>query len=550
MVRPVRLAVLAQGGLAAGLVLLAGIAPRGQTAQPPLAPQQQAQPPQQPPQQPPRPPTFRTSLETVRVDATVVDNSGKPVTTLTADDFVLEEDGAVQRIDQFKLLELNGHPAEGDETSLAVTSRGHAATEVAREDIRVFVVFWDDYHIGLMSVPRLRDALKKFLRDGLGPTDMVAVMTQWTPASDIRFRRDHDDMSFDVDKLEGRRGNYIPRNGAEENHISAAKNIEMIRSQVSATALRAAIAHLGAIREGRKTILYFSQEFGLGRETSTAADSLIRAANDSNVAVYSVNPDGLRVERARFGMVSDIAQNTGGESLQTNSLDLAIARAVSQSSATYLLGYSPSPVKHDGKFHKISVRVKPRGLHVRARNGYWAPHPGAVKRAMDEAARVPPTSSPVMKAFGELAGLTKSALDDTPRVVRTILAPDPPLTALVVQAPVLWTVRRPAELQAVLSDAPPAPIDGREFSRLERLILRVEVTGTEAADATALARLVGKGGVKLTDLPLTRISPDLTHWRIDFPLTAVARGDYVIAIEASHGATRAFAYVPIRITGG
>ena len=542
MAHPVRLAALAQGKLAVLAVMLATVVLSGQQVQPP------PQPPQS--QQPQQPPTFRTSLETVRVDATVVDSNGKPIKTLTADDFALEEDGAPQRIDQFKLLELNGHPPEGDETSLAVTSRGHAATEVAREDVRVFVVFWDDYHISQLSVTRLRDALKKFLRDGLGPTDMVAVMTQWTPASDIRFRRDHDDMAMDVDKLEGRRGNYMPRNGAEENHMSAMKNIELVRSQVSATALRAAIAHLGAIREGRKAILYFSQEFGLGRETSSAAMALIQSANDANVAIYGVNPDGLRVERSRFGIISDVAHNTGGESLQTNSLDFAIARAVSQSSATYLLGYSPSPVRHDGKFHKISVRVKPRGLHVRARNGYWAPHPGAVKRAMEEASRVPSTSAPVMKAFGELAGLTKSALDDSPRIVRTILAPDPPLASLAVQAPAVWSVRRPADLLAVLGSAPPAPIEGREFSRVERLILRVEITGTDAADAVTVARLVGKGGNKLTDLPLTRISPDVNQWRIDLPLAVVARGDYVIAIEANHGAARAFAYVPIRITGG
>ena len=546
MARPVRLAALAQGRAALVAVLLAGTVLSGQQPPPPVT---QTPPPTQTPQ-PQQPPTFRTLLETVRVDATVVDNDGKLVKTLTADDFVLEEDGALQRIDQFKLLELNGQPAPGDETSLAVTSRGHALTEVAREDVRVFVVFWDDYHIAQLAAPRLKDALRKFLRHGLGPTDMVAVMTQWTPASDIRFRRDHTDMAIDVEKLEGRRGNYQPRNGAEENHLSAAKNVELIRAQVSASALRAAIAHLGAIREGRKTILYLSQEFGLGRDSTSAIMGIIQAANDANVAVYGVNPDGLQINRSRFGLVSDIANNTGGEALQSNSLDFAITRAVAQSSATYLLGYSPSPVRHDGKFHKISVRVKPRGMHVRARNGYWAPTPGAVKRALDAAASVPPTSAPVMKAFGELAGLTKSALDDSPRVVRTILAPEPRSEALAVLPPAVWSVRRPADLQAVLGGSPPSPIDGREFTRLERLILQIEITGTQAADAHTAARLVGQGGVKLIDLPLTRVTPEATRWRVDLPLTSVARGDYVIAVEATNGPTRAYAYVPFRITGG
>ena len=504
----------------------------------------------QEPQQPTRPPIFKTTLETVRVDATVIDNNGKPVTSLKVDDFTVEEDGTVQQIDQFRLLELNGHPAEGDEVSLSVASRAHALTEVAREDVRVFVVFWDDYHIAQLAATTLKDALKRFLRTSLGPTDMVAVMTQWTPASDLRFRRDHEDMAIDVDKLEPRRGIYIPRNVAEENHLKAMRGVEIVRSQVSASALRATIAHLGAIREGRKTLLYFSQEFGLGRDSNNEAMITIQAANDANVVLYSVNPDGLQINRGRFGMITDIARNTGGESLPTNSMDIAIRRAVSQASATYLLGYSPKPVRHDGKFHKIAVRVKPRGLHVRARNGYWAPHPGALKNAMDAAARVPPQTSPVMKAFGELSRLTPSPLDDSPRTVRTILAPEPASDALAVAAPLLWRIRRPADLQVVLSDTPPEPATEREFVRTERLILRVDLSGGQAMSATLTARLLGKGGLRLIDLPLTRVSPETAQWRIDFPLTAIARGDYVIAVEATNGSHRAAAYVPIRITGG
>ena len=501
------------------------------------------------PQQPPRPPTFRTTLETVRVDATVIDSQGRPVTSLSVEDFTLEEDGAPQKIDQFRLVELNGRQADGDETSLAVTSRGHEMTEVAREDVRVFLVFWDDYHIQQLSATLLHTALKKFLRTNLGPTDMVAVMTQFTPTSHIRFRRDHEDMALDVDKLEGRRGNYMPRNVAEENHMRAQRGIEFVRSEVSASALRAAIAHLGAIREGRKTILYFSQEFGFGRATATQAMSLIQAANDANVVLYSVNPDGLQLNRSRWGLLTDVARNTGGESLQSNSLDLVIRRAVSQSTATYLLGYSPAPLRHDGKFHKIAVRVRGKGLHVRARNGYWAPSPGALKRAMDAAAAAPPTSSPVMKAFGELSRLgATSPLEDTPKPVRTILGSGSEVLNLA--EPKVWSVRRPAELQAVQGDNPPAPVTVREFTRMERLILRVDVGGELAASARLTANLVGKGGSQLLAIPVSRVSPDATHWRVDLPLMSIARGDYVIAIEASQGSARATAFVPVRVTGG
>jgi hypothetical protein len=36
-------------------------------------------------------------------------------------------------------------------------------------------------------------------------------------------------------------------------------------------------------------------------------------------------------------------------------------------------------------------------------------------------------------------------------------------------------------------------------------------------------------------------------WTVDFPLQSIARGDYLIAIEARSAEHRAVAYLPIRI---
>ena len=57
-------------------------------------------------------------------------------------------------------------------------------------------------------------------------------------------------------------------------------------------------------------------------------------------------------------------------------------------------------------------------------------------------------------------------------------------------------------------------------------------------------RLVDRRGKPLTDLPFTR-TPDGSS--VDLPLQSIARGDYLIAIEAVHGDTRSAAYVPIRV---
>ena len=138
----------------------------GAHQQPPAQPP----PPQPPPaQQPPRshrrsrrrrparpsqPPVFRGGTNQVRVDVTVLDRKGEPVTDLTKEDFEVREDGIPQSIDTLKLIEATGE-APADDTSLPIRSPHHAAAEAARDDIRVFVIFWDEYHIGQMA-PAIR----------------------------------------------------------------------------------------------------------------------------------------------------------------------------------------------------------------------------------------------------------------------------------------------------------------------------------------------------------------------------------------------------------
>ena len=82
---------------------------------------------------------------------TVVDRHGEPVTTLTAEDFAVEEDGTPQTVQSFKFVSADGRPPAGDEASLPIRSPEHAAAEAARDDVRVFVIFWDEYHIGRMT---------------------------------------------------------------------------------------------------------------------------------------------------------------------------------------------------------------------------------------------------------------------------------------------------------------------------------------------------------------------------------------------------------------
>src|SRR6266550_3324983 len=93
-------------------------------AQPPVA---QPAPAQTPAPQPPpgqQPPVFKAGTNQVRVDVSVVDRKGEPVTDLTKEDFDVREDGVAQTIDTIKLIEATG-AAPDDDMSLRIRSPEH-----------------------------------------------------------------------------------------------------------------------------------------------------------------------------------------------------------------------------------------------------------------------------------------------------------------------------------------------------------------------------------------------------------------------------------------
>lgn len=94
-----------------------------------------------------------------------------------------------------------------------------------------------------------------------------------------------------------------------------------------------------------------------------------------NLDVGRGNP--LRVELfdqsdSIFGAFRDVARATGGIADSSANPLASFRKAVTASENYYLLYYSPSDRRADGRFRKIDVRVKGRGLRVTHREGYYA----------------------------------------------------------------------------------------------------------------------------------------------------------------------------------
>jgi len=126
----------------------------------------------------------------------------------------------------------------------------------------------------------------------------------------------------------------------------------------------------------------------------------------------------------------------------------------------------------------------------------------------------------------------------------TLDVPDFARAPLSIATPILFRGRTPAELRAIQSAAAPAPFAGRQFERTDRVIVRFDVLGPAAADATVTVTLLNRTGAKLAAMPLRKTA---SGYEIDLPVGSVARGEYLFEIGASHGADQARALLSFRV---
>jgi hypothetical protein len=74
------------------------------------------------------------------------------------------------------------------------------------------------------------------------------------------------------------------------------------------------------------------------------------------------------------------------------------------------------------------------------------------------------------------------------------------------------------------------PSPDREFSRTNRILVRVEAYTPGGAAPALTARLLNRGGGRMTDLPVTAGQGGTGD--IEMPLSALSAGDYLIEINA------------------
>ena len=379
----------------------------------------------------PQTPVFRSGINFVRVDAIVTDDDGNPILDLTQDDFRVFEDEVEQTIESFRLVEVTGVPDPALPPPSSIRNEYDQEREAARPDSRIFVFFLDDYHVRDTNAMRMRSALVEFVETQLRPTDLVGVMYPLTPIMDVQLTRNHAQIVRALEGFEGVKYDYEPRNMYEHQYANfPTTTVEMIRNDVSLSALKGLAIYLGGLREGRKSIIVLSEGYSnyvppqlrdmdaLGGgffnpqrynplagethleetqqffESSYMLTQLLYTAdlaNKNNTSFYMVDPRGLatgefdssnvtidmrtdyRLLRELQDTLRLLADETDGRAIiNRNDMLPGLAQIVADQSAYYLLGYTSSSAPTDGEFHEIDVDVLRDDVRIRARRGYYA----------------------------------------------------------------------------------------------------------------------------------------------------------------------------------
>jgi Ca-activated chloride channel homolog len=171
-------------------------------------------------------------------------------------------------------------------------------------------------------------------------------------------------------------------------------NTELIDSHLLFTVSRGRTALLDAVMlalhevkkssKKRKALLIISDG---GDNCSRYTEGEVRnRVRESDVLIYAIGVFEPYATRGRTpeeaggpGLLSDIAEQTGGRHFPTDTFELPdiAAKIGIELRNRYVLGYSPTDMQRDGRYHHVQVKVvPPRGLPpLRAswRLGYYAP---------------------------------------------------------------------------------------------------------------------------------------------------------------------------------
>ena len=353
----------------------------------------------------PQLPTFRTGVDIVELDVTVMDKDRRPVHGLTAADFTILERGKPQPVVAFAAIDVP------PPVPVSVPWLREAPLDVftnASESRRIVTIVMDDAYARFdPDVAKRAKRIASDAIDQLGPADLASVV--------FTFQGRPQNFTADREKLRAAVASYIPKSDSTGPPLPCVfketNSCDVQSLSTVAAALRSAPPgrKIAILIGGGRAFSFGEMGNALTRNEGPELQDLFRDLQRANITVYSFDAHGLEnrsmsaenrapqpMSLAHNETLYSFAESTGGRAIaNTNNPEALVPVAFQESSSYYLIGFQSSDVTPNGRFHKIEVKVARDGVDVRTRNGYFAPFK---ERASDETLTGLPTGDLLMDA--------------------------------------------------------------------------------------------------------------------------------------------------------
>jgi len=298
------------------------------------------------PQQPP--PIFRAQASAVSVDVAVRDKFRKPIADLTASDFVLEDNGVRQSIDQLSYAKRPidvtvGLDVSGTVTGVVLDRLRQAVTELAkglRDVDRVKLLLFNSQVHRSIDFSSDAQAVIRAMKDV--PTGGATAIFDTLSAALVAA---HD--------LERRQLIMIFTDGLDSGSVTTPDVMNAIASRSRAT-----VTFVTA-----SPVQPFAPMIIGGGSGTGASVTMVRTAFPRPSALFLASNNPLPT----------VARDTGGEVVTadaTTNLGSVFRKILDDFRSSYVLFYSPTGVDRTG-FHTITVSVTRPDMVVTARRGYF-----------------------------------------------------------------------------------------------------------------------------------------------------------------------------------
>jgi VWFA-related protein len=372
------------------------------------------------------------SVELVQVDAVVTDAHRHAVTDLAREDFEILEDGRVRPIANFAYVSAVAASGARSAAPAGAGAEGPNAPAPAPAVGRIVALVVDDLNLSPGEMGAVKDALGKFVKRQMGPSDRVCLLSTGAVPTILTFTGDRGVVGKAIESLrwnpQSHRYRSIPpiAIGFAEGKQGQRRQpgTEQERPDVDAIRSMNAVESIAKDLEplpGRKALILFSsglrvvsvldeesrrrrREEGKGN-VEEALQLLADAANRATVVIYTIDMRGLQtltmeaddyvtvpgfipiqedelsLRRHEFPMaqegLQELAHETGGLFFGGTDPSVGLDRAMADQEGYYLLGYlldpvGPAPPDHGRAYHEIEVKVRRPHVQVRARSRFYA----------------------------------------------------------------------------------------------------------------------------------------------------------------------------------